>query len=242
MKKYILLLILSGLTSCQTISIKDRTYKVSSATTEIGSIGLSKSLYVKNEFSTRVFPVFEDKIRVDVSILPFNKRLDKFYLKKSRFNQNQAEIKFSDSLDVKPEIVTISILDISGYIKQVNSDTNTDVVRYLMDTKKSKIVTSIATTLSNENIAKIKLADSYYLTNNLDKKYTLVLYKASKKTDIIDLQSGVVLGYELSKCCWAVNKKNKWYLSDIVKDCKSCKGNTYARIKENKREKSLYKM
>lgn len=242
MKKYILLVLIAGLTSCQTINIKDKTYKVSNATTEIASIGLSKSLYLKNDFSIHALPVLENKIRVDISILPFNKKLNKFYLQKAKYNQNQAKIQYIDSLDTKPEMVTLSIMDMSGYINEINSDNNKEVLTYLKDTKKAKLITGIATTLSNENIAKLKQADTYYLTNTQDRKYTLVLYKANKKTETIDLQSGVVIAYELGKCCWAINKKHNWYLADIVKDCKSCKGNTYSKIKEDKQNESLFRM
>lgn len=242
MKKFLLIILFISFASCQTLKIKDKTYKVSNATTEIGSIGLSKSLYIKNDFSTRTFPLLENKIRVDVTIVPFNKKANKFYLQKAKYNQNQSKIDYIDSLDTKPEMVTITILDVAAYVLEINSENNKNVITFLKDVKKSKVVTSIAVTLSVENMAKIKQADAYYLTNNQDKKYTLVLFKSGKKTESIDLQSGVVLAYELSKCCWGLNKKNNWYLADIIEDCKSCKGNTHSTIKEEKAFKSLYKM
>lgn len=242
MKNYILLLLLISLASCQTLKIKDKNYKISNNTTELASIGLSKSIYIKNDFSTRVFPNLENKIRVDVSIVPFDKKSNKFYIKKSKYNQSQSKIEYIDSLDTKPELVTISILDISGYLEEINSDNNKKVINFLKDTKKAKLITSIATTLSSENINKIKQADAYYLINKQEKKYALALYKSNKMTETIDLQSGVVLGYELSKSCWALNKRQEWYLADIINDCKSCKGNTHTKIKEKRRNKSLYKM
>lgn len=242
MKKYLLWLVIISITACQTTKIKQRTYKVSNATTEIGSIGQSKSLYVKNDFNTHAFPILDNKIRVDVAVLPFNKKLNKFYLQKAKYNQSQAKINYIDSLETKPEMVTISVLDVSGYIAEINSEANKSIVTYLKDTKKAKIVTSIATTLSSENVSKIRQADTYYLLNNQDKKYTLVLYKANKKVETIDLQSGVTLAYELSKCCWGVNKKGNWYLSDIIKECKSCKGDTHSKVDDEKAFKSLYNM
>ncbi len=243
MNKCILLVLIASLTACQTTKIKERTYKVSNATTEIGSVGQSKSLYkISNDFSTHAFPYLANKIRVEVNVLPFNKKLNKFYLEKAKYNQGQAKINYIDSLAVKPEMVTISILDISSYISEINSDNNKEVLTYLKDTKKAKIIISIASTMSSENISKIKQADAYYLINNQLKKYTLVLYKENKKTETIDLQSGVVLAYELSKTCWAVNKKANWYLADIVNECNSCKGNTHSKIKEEKVYKSLYDM
>lgn len=242
MKKYLLWLVVASFTACQTTKIKQRTYKVSNATTEIGSIGQSKSIYVKNDFATHAFPVLDNKIRVDVAVLPFNKKLNKFYVQKEKYNQSQAKIQYTDSVETKPEMVTISVLDIAGYIAEINTEANKPIVTYLKDTKKAKIVTSIATTMSAENMAKIRQADTFYLLNNQDKKYTLVVYKSNKKVETIDLQSGVTIAYELSKCCWGVNKKGNWYLSDIIKECKSCKGNTQSKIDDEKATKNLYKM
>ncbi len=242
MKRYILLVVLLGLFSCQSVSIKNRKYKITDATTEIGSIGQSKSLFYKNDFSTKVFPILENKIRVDVSIVPFNKKLNKAYLQKAKYNQSQPEVKFIDSIETKPEMVTISVLDMQGYMSEINAEHNKQVLTYLKDTKKSKVITSIATTLSNDNIEKIRQADTYYLVNSSNKKYTLVLYKENKKIQTIDLQSGVVIAYELSKSCWALNKKHQWYLADIVKECNSCKGATYSKMKENKQSERLFKM
>lgn len=242
MNKCLPLLLLLFFASCQTVKIKQSTYKVSNATTEIGSIGQSKYSVFENTFSTYGFPVLENKIRVEVAIIPFTKKLNKCYLRKAKYNQSQNKIEYTDSLSIKPEMVTISILDVSGYVSEINADANKSVISYLKDTKKTKIVSSIATTLSAENMIKLKQADTYYLTNNQDKKYTLVLYKANKKVDTIDLQSGVVLAYELSDCCWAINSKGNWHLSDIVKECNSCQGNTHSKIKNKKTNKSLYKM
>lgn len=242
MTKYITIFLCIIITSCQSLNIKDRTYKVSSATTELGSIGLSNSLYIKNNFSLHALPVLENKIRVDISIVPFNKKLNKFYIQKSKYNQNQSKIQYIDSLDTKPEIVTITILDVAGYIAEINSTYNNDVITYLKDTRKANIITSIATTLSSEDIIKIRNADNYYLINNQQKKYDLVLYKANKKTETINLKSGVVLGYELGKTCWAINRKNNWYLADIIKDCISCKGKTHTKIKEKETSSNLFKM
>lgn len=236
--------ILLGLvfTSCHFINVNDKSYKISSTSTEIGSIGFSKSTIRKNNFFTRSFPKLENKIRVEVNVIPFDKKLNKEYVKKEKFNQNQAKVKYVDSLETKPELVSIAILDITGFINEINSDKNKEIISFLKSTKDSKIVTSIVTTLSSENLSKIKQADSYYLINSQDNKYTLVLFKANKKTDIIDLQSGVVIGHQLSKCCWAMNDKGHWYLADFVGENTTCKGSTESKVKEKKTRKSLYKM
>ena len=150
-------------------------------------------------------------------------------------------IKYTDSLAVKPEYVTLNILDRTGFADEINADYNKNIANYLKDTEKTVIVTGIAIALPAEDIAKIKLADTYYLVNNQEKKYTIALYKAGKRTDFLELQSGTVLGYVLGKFCWAVNDRQQWFVGDIVKDNKSCKGNTVAHIKKKERM-NLFKM
>ena len=228
--------------SCQSVKIDDKNYHVSGSTTEIGSIGLTESFYPKNIFETRVLPRLENKIRVDIKIVPFTKRLYGLYYKKGKNNQNQATIHYVDSLPKKPELVTISILDVVGFIDEINADYNATTLAYLKTVKKAKVITSIATTLSGDQMAKIAQADTYYIANNQDKKYTLVLYKSNKKTEVIDLQSGIVIGYELGKCCWATDRKGQWFLADINKNNESCKGDSYTTITEKKAATNLYKM
>ena len=242
MNKVALLFFLLILSSCNIVKVNDKTFKLSSSTTEIGSIGFSKTIITKNDFFTRSFPKLENKIRVEVNVIPFDKKLNKAYLKNEKFNQHQAKIKYVDSLETKPELVSITILDITGFINEINSDKNKEIISFLKSTKKSKIVTSIVTTLPSESLSKIKQADSYYLINSQDNKYTLALFKANKKTDIIDLQSGVVTGFQLSRCCWAMNDKGHWYLADFVGENAACKGSTESKVKVKKTSKSLYRM
>lgn len=241
MKQFLLLALFLIGSACQTIKIEDKNYKISKSTTELGSIGLSQSLYLSNNFSTRIFPLLENKIRVDVKILPFNKKLNKYYLKKGYSNQNQSKIQYVDSLALKPEFVVVSILDVGGFINEINAEYNKETTNYLKSIKTAKVVTSIATIISAENLNKIKQADAFYLTNNQDKKYTLSLYKLNKKLETIDLQSGVVIAYELGKCCWAIDKKGKWYLGDISNN-QSCNGETYSNTNKKYEEKNLLKL
>ena len=63
------------------------------------------------------------------------------------------------------------------------------------------------------------------------------------KTENIDLQTGsTVLAYELSKCCWSMNEKGKWYLSDLIGEYNSCKGNYSSTVKEKNETKNLFKL
>ncbi len=240
--KYLFILLLTAVTGCQTTKVDNVKYTVSSATTELGSIGSATSLFkLDDDFKTHSFPQLKNNIRLDVQVRPFNKNSYKVYNAKMKAAQEQQKIQYVDSLPIKPELVTISILDVNGYINELNSDYNKDITTYLKDTEDAVAVTGLAIALPKETIGKIKASDAYYLTNNLNQKYMLSLYKEGKKTTEIDLTSGTVIGYILGKFCWAISDRQKWYIGDIVKDNKSCKGETTEKIKE-KEQTNLFKM
>lgn len=239
----IFIVLITALAGCQTAVIKNEKYKISPATTELGSIGHGKSLFnLENDFSTNSFPQLQNKIRLDIQILPFTDKLNKAYLQKLEVNQAQEKINYVDSIPVKPEFVTVTILDLSGYANEINSTYNKNILTYLEDTKEAVMVTRIALTLSNEDIAKIRQADTYYLVNEQHRKFTVDLYKQGKKTDTIDLTSGVLLAYKLGRFCWAENDRHKWYVGDIVEDGHGCRGLTKYEVKQKKAETNLFKM
>ena len=238
--KYLSIAILA--VGCHTTKVNDVTYSVSSATTELGSIGEATTLLkFDNDFKTRSFPILKNNIRLDVQVHAFNKSTYKAYNYKAKKIQGLQKIQYTDSLPVKPEMVSVSILDIKGYIDELNSDYNKDITTYLKDIEDGVAITGLAISLPKETITKIKASDAYYLTNNHDKKYMLSLYKTGKKTEDIDLTSGIILGYTLGKFCWAVNDRQKWYIGDIVRDNKTCKGETIKKVKE-KEKTNLFKM
>ena len=241
MKKIIAVLFAISLLSCQSININDRHYKSSNSTTELGSVGQSKTTFITNLFYTHAFPKFENKIRVDIKFVPFNKKIFKIYTQKLNADQ-QLRIQYSDSSTIKPSFVTIDILDISAYITELNKPINKEVVNYLKNNSKTKIITSISIAISIENSSKIRQADSYYLTNSQDNKYQITLYKSNKKTDVLDIPSSTIFAYELGKCCWSMNDKSNWTLTDIIKENSSCSGNTFPEITNKQETKNLFKM
>ncbi|PWB21467.1 hypothetical protein [Flavobacterium sp. HTF] len=228
--------------ACQTTKIKNETYKIATTSPELGSIGQSDKVNgIENNFSVKAFPKLENEIRVGIEIVPFNKHLNNVYASKAKYNQNQTKVAYIDSLPVKPELVTIKILDVNGFVNELNAQYNSDIVRLLQNTKKSQIITSIAVSLSLDDISKVRQADAYYLTNSQNKKYLISLFKSGKKTDMIDINPETIVGYQSSVFCWAISSKRQWYVADIVKDNTNCKGNTKSIIPKED-SKSLFDM
>ncbi|OHT43469.1 hypothetical protein [Flavobacterium tructae] len=240
MLKRIVALAILICTACQTTKIKNEEYKFSSSIVEIGSIGESKLSYNQNIFETKAFPKLQNNIRLEIGVVPYNKKLDKIYKSKAKYNQNQTKVAFIDSLAIKPELVTIKVLDIAGFVHEINSDYNTEILNLLVNTESSKIISSLAVNLSANEITKIRQADAYYLINNLHKKYSIALFKLGKKVDTIDINSETIVAYQVSSFCWSVSEKGKWYVADIVGEYSSCKGVTEKRITPKKKNKSLF--
>lgn len=242
MLKKIIVFLFIVCTACQTTKIKNDTYTIATSAPELGAIGQSqKNTKQENSFAVRTLPKLENKIRVTIGIVPFNRKLNKVYTSKARYNQNQTKVAYIDSLPKKPELVTIKILDITGLVSELNAAHNEDVFRLLRDTENSKIINSIAVSLSVDEITKIRQSDAYYLINSQEKKYTIALYKSGKKTDIIDINTESIVGYQTSTFCWATNQKRQWYIADIVEGSSNCSGNTQSSP-EDKKSKSLFDM
>lgn len=243
MKNIIYLLLINIIiVSCQTTKIKNQEYKISPATIELGNIGTATSINnTMNDFSARSFPKIENKIRLDIQILPFNDKINKIYLSKTKVNQLPTNIKYVDSLPKKPEFVTVTIMEITALTEEINASYNKNIFNYLKDNDKASIITSVALVLSDEDLNKLKQADTYYLMNDQDAKYTVALYKQGKKMDILNLNQGIVLAYTIGKFCWSISDRQQWYIADIVKNDKSCKGNTLSKMKK-KEETNLFKL
>ena len=234
MKKYFLYFIIANsLYSCKVLNKKDNVYKTPYSTTEIGSIGLSKSTFFKDEFITHSIPLLEEKIRVNVTFTSLKSKHFSLFGKKSKINQTtKTPSQDTDSIESNPQIVKISLLDISGFLKEIQSPYNENVLSYLENIEKAKLVSSILLYVSHEDLIKLKTADSFYLVNNQTSKYSLVLFKEGKKTDFVNLNPNKIIGYDLSTFCWAENKKGDWYLAEILDDSQSCKGKTYNKVKK----------
>ncbi|MFY0482520.1 hypothetical protein ACI6PS_07925 [Flavobacterium sp. PLA-1-15] len=241
MKNSLFLMLLLVFSACQTTKIKNHNFKISTTAVELGSIGESTSLLsLQNDFKTKALPKLENEIRLSIDIIPFNKRLAKMYNSKLEFNQSQPDINYVDSLSVKPELAILRILDITGFVSELNAVYNKDIRELLFNTRNLQVVSSIAIALSNEDLVKIRQADSYYLNNAQQKFYTLSLYKQGKKIEVLNIASAEVLGYGLGKFCWSEIKR-KWRIEDIVDKNDSCNGNTTSRP-SSKKEKNIFKL
>ncbi|WP_348800619.1 hypothetical protein, partial [Flavobacterium adhaerens] len=163
---FFIVFLLVILSACQSTKIKNNAYKVSDTAPELGSIGQSKVGYkANNEFDVKTLPKLENSIRVAIEIVPFNRKMYKIYSAKAKYNQNQQEVAYVDSLPKKPELATIKLLDVVQFVNELNADYNKDVFQFITNSQASEVVTNLVYCFSPEEIDKIKQADTFYLTN-----------------------------------------------------------------------------
>lgn len=216
---------------------------MSEGTIELGSVGNALSKFnLDNVFEIKSLPVLENKIRLNVTVVPFTKTTAKAYLSKNKYQQGLAKLNYIDSLPVKPELVTIQIADKLSYVNELNADYNKSLFTLIEDLQKVSIISSVAVYINNEDLIKIKQADAYYLVNNQDKKYTMALYKQGKKMETLELSQNTIIGYQTNTFCWAQTQSGKWYIADMVVKPNVCKGKTFSKVKEKRKEENLFKM
>lgn len=239
MKPCILFIMIFSMLSCQTAKVKTANYHTSEGAVELGAIGHSTDFALEKGFSTRAYPKLHNNIRLDVQIVPLTKNLNNLYLNKKRYNQSQPTIAFVDSLAIKPEYGIITISNVNEYISQLNNDEK--VTGFLKHAGNVTAISSIAITIDQNEIQKFRQADTYYLINKYDSKYSIALFKNGKQTEILDLNPTNVLAYKLGYFCWAKDSKGRWQIADMNDRPDKCKGKTTSKIKEE-RETSLFKM
>lgn len=243
MKNIFFVVLFAFFAACQSTKIKNDIYKVSDTAPELGSIGQSKlGSKANNEFAVRTLPKLENNVRIAIEVVPFNRKLYRIYKAKAKYNQDQSNVAYIDSLPKKPELVTIRLLDVLQFANELNADYNKDVFRFIKDTQNSEVISSLVFCFSVEDINKIKQADTFYLTNYQDSKYAISLYKLGKKTDTLFINSLNIVAYRLSKFCWGTTERGEWYIADIIDEKSKCNGITKKKITAKEKQQSLFDM
>jgi len=238
--RIMMILLLACLAGCKGIAIQGNRYKVPESAVELGSIGTAESRMVFNRyFETRAFPELEKGIRLHMELLPFDKKMYKVFSEKEGYAA--LSIQYADSLKVKPQYVVFSLLDIAGYLQELNSPANRKLAEYLNQVKKGLTIGSVALALDPHQLDSLQKADSYYLVKVQSGKHHIALYENGKQTALLDPGTGVVLAYSLSSFCWATDDRGRWYVADLIPKGENCLGDT-RNYPEKKEEKNLFKM
>lgn len=242
MFRILLPLLLMVLAGCQSTHIKDRVYKISASHVELGAVGYAYSPdNLRHKFDIKAIPVLENKVRLEVQLLPFTAEINSIYLARMKEKGLEPAIKYSDSLPKKPVYVTVSLLDAATFTAALNSPVNKELYQYLVQTKNTSMITGLALAPQESLIEKINTADTFYLVYNQDGKYAVACYRDGKRTGIIDLGASEVLAYTTGRFCWFEDERGRWKIGDIVKSTDVCRGKMKPEVKD-KEEVNLFKL
>jgi len=242
MNKYILLVLVSScLISCKTISIDKDYQKTTTQNIQLGTVGEQKNFVLEQDYNHTALPKYQTPIKVNVSVLTFNRTTFKSF-SKAKTNQNQGvTINYVDSLENKPKYLKLEIADRVAVLNTLNSKENKDVFNFLQTKTEAHLVSSIALVLSINDITATITADEVFLETTGIKNYALKLYKNKIAQQTILFSDGVVFAYKTSSCCWKQNKKYQLEIVDLVESDDKCPSNTYRFAKRAKNKIDYFK-
>lgn len=208
---------------------------------ELGTIGKTKHGLLNKDNIQETVPVYKQKIRVGVSILPFNKaNFNKF--KRAASHQNsKVTVTYIDSLPNKPKFVQLQIIDKVQVLKELNANYNEAVRGYLQNSAHNELIMNVSAYFDAIDLSNLSQAEEVYLLNNKPKKYVLELVKNGKPFAQIDLSKAVTFGYTTASFCW---KKEQGVISlaNLVNNGESCAKDTYKKVARLDKKVNYFKM
>ncbi len=191
----------------------------------LGVVGLQKKDAYSSDFQVTAIPEYKNEIRVQMTKENFNRTTFDTYLKAAKGNVHK--IKYIDSLETKPQLAILELLDRVTLMAEIQESHNTKTLTYIKSQKEAGIVTSISLALSQELVQELNTADAVFLNNSTYKQYQLSLVKDGKAYKTIDFSKASIFGYTLSYFCWSENDKKQITLVDIINEKSSCSKNSY---------------
>ena len=141
--------------------------------------------------------------------------------------QNSAQLNYVDSLDNKPSYIVLEIMDKVRYQEELLSEVNEAIVNYIKIQKDARIVTKLQMTIPLQLLNTIQQAEILFLVNEKEKQYHLELVRNNQIIATIDFNEGEIFGYELSRFCWGVDRRNQIVPNGIVDGNQSCASDSY---------------
>lgn len=242
MNKSLLLGLIVLLVSCHSVKLDNTLYKKSQNLTELGTVGKSTCGLSGAKFETKAFPDLQNRIRVAVKVLDFDKKNKAAYQWKIKNDKLQSSQPINDSLSLNKQYAVVSIMDKAGFVQELNASYNRDVRNYLMHANKPKLISSIGVVITADKVQRLAQADACYIKSVKQKNQLVLVNQKGKEMGTIALLSDVILGYKMSKICWATDKRHQWYIADLISEKESCKGVTTSCVKKSKSTKRLYNL
>tara|TARA_R110002096_G_scaffold421590_1_gene627442 strand:+ start:2444 stop:3205 length:762 start_codon:yes stop_codon:yes gene_type:complete len=236
------ILIISILSSCGSLSLLQESQTNTSQQVQIGSIGSDKDFLLQKGFNDAAIPNYSAPIKLTVLNKPFNKNTYKAFTKANTLLASNISVAYVDSIANKPKYLRLKIADKIEVIKAFNSKGNVDLRGYLSHNKYANVLTSISIVFNPKDFEAINKASAVFLIENKPKTYALKLYNQNAKPENIPFTNGVVFGYNTSYCCWQENNRHQLNIVDLVKTNNNCPNKTYRSANRAKKKINYYKL
>lgn len=208
---------------------------------ELGTIGNTKKEVLTKKNITATIPMYKQKMRIGVTILPFTKTSFNKYKKAAAKQNKRASETFIDSIAIKTKYAQLQLMDKVQLIKELNADYNTTTSTYLQQSKENELVIQVSAFFDGIDLSNLSQAEEVYLLNNKPQKYVLELVKGGKAFAHIDLSKGVTFGFSTASFCW---KKEHGIISlvNLISNGESCAKDTYKKVRRLDKKVNYFKM
>lgn len=228
------------LTSCNTLP-KSKNLKQGNVSLELGVIGERKKEIQKTDYDVFGIPNYHNKIKVSAKVKSFNKNTYKKYLKSIQNTSLKDNIRYIDSIPLKPDFVELEITDNTSIVSIINEG-DLAIFNYLKKHPNASLVSKIRVILNSSDLNTMKKADALYLETIGEKQQYLVLFKENQLLEKLNLYGLHTFEYDISYFCWEVTDKRRIRLATIV-DHKNCSGDRERNPDDliEKIDKSIFK-
>lgn len=225
---------------CKTASIFEFSYTPTTQYVQLGNLGSSKDFILQQGYNNRGIPHYKTPIKLTITNKLFTKQNYKTFAKAKALQSANVDIKYVDSIVVKPYYVQLQIADQITLIESLNNQENKGVKGYLMGHSTANLITSVSMAFNQNDLNKIKQAEAAFLVEHGLKTYAIQLYNDGKKAEIIPFNKGVVFGYDTAYCCWQEDNKHRMQIIGLVNEFNQCPYNTYRNSKRAKKQDKLF--
>jgi hypothetical protein len=241
-KHLVILAFASILMSCNSVKINKSYQKTTTQNLLLGTVGEQKEFVLEQDYNQTAIVQYNTPIRINVSLLDFNKTTFRAFEKASKGQSAKLNITYIDSLDSKPKFLSLEIADRVAVLNALNSKENLDVFQYLQNKPNAHLVSNLTVAFNEAVTNAIMNADKVFLEQDGLKNYRLSLYRENKIVETILLNEGVVFAFKTSGFCWKQNSKYQLEIVDIVKGENKCPNKTYKLAKRAHKKVNYFKL
>ncbi|MEO8934106.1 MAG: hypothetical protein ABI295_07340 [Xanthomarina sp.] len=234
-------LIFLSFVACNSISVQDKPYKKTKKQIILGSIGQDANYLLEQHYSNSAIPNFTTPIKVQATAVSFRKSSIKSFQKAQAFQTHKVQIKYIDSIELKPRFLNLEIVDQVAFINMLNAKENMDIKQYLINQNKSHIITHVSVAFTESTIQDIQEAEEAFIELTGKKSIALHLYSNNKLIKVVGFFEGVVFAYKTASCCWKENSKHQLEIVDLVDGKNKCPNKSYLSAQKAIKKINYYK-